>query len=212
MAFQYEDKWNYKKTAENEYSALMNLYNNGPNTKYQTDVDSLYDQIMNYGDFSYDMEKDRLFQLYKNKYVREGKLAAKDQMGVAAANSNGYGSSYAQTASNQAYQNSMNALSEKAVDTYQNAYNNFQNDFSNLMNRYSMAADMNSAEQNKYYSQLNAQNAYYQNSYNTYRDDYNMQYSQFTDNRNYNATERANKQAQSNWEREYQLKNKYGEY
>ena len=80
------------------------------------------------------------------------------------------------------------------------------------MNRYNVAADMNSAEQNKYYSQLNAQNAYYQNSYNTYRDDYNMQYSQFTDNRNYNATERANKQAQSNWEREYQLKNKYGEY
>ncbi len=209
--FIYSDNNNFKSEADSARADYFSLYNQGLNTKYETDIDALYDKIMNFGNFSYDMEKDQLFQMYKSQYQRQGAANAKDAMGRAAANSGGYASSYAQTSANKAYQQSMNDLSNKALDTYSNAYSRFNNDYNQLLNKYSVASDMNSAQQNKYYTQLGAANSYANNAYNLYQDDYVNQYNQFSDNRNFNANQLAAQRQQQNWQNEFNQQKSYND-
>lgn len=205
MSFTYSDT-GFKTAFDNAWSSYEDIYKNpsayGYN-QYKSTVDDLFDQVMNHGDFSYDMEKDQLFQMYKQQYDRKGQRAMKNQMGISAANSGGYNSSVAQTSAQNVYQTYMDELSQKASETYQNAYDMFNQDFNNLMNKYNMASDMNNAGNKAYNDQLTQKSTMAQNAYNAYQDDKNMQYNQYSDNLVYQQNEEKNKQDQSNWQKDY---------
>lgn len=209
--FNYSDNNGFKRMSDKAAADYYALYNQGADRQYETDVNALYDRIMNFGDFSYDMEKDKLFQLYKAQYQREGTANARDAMGRAAANSGGYASSYAQTSANKAYQQSMDELSNKALDTYSAAYSRYNSDYNQLLNKYSTASDMNSAQQNKYYAQLGAADSFANNAYKLYQDDYNNQYNKFTDDRNFNANQIAAQRSQKNWQNEFNQQKSYND-
>ena len=51
---------------------------------YAGQIKDLYDQIMNRPKFSYDVNRDPLFQQYKTQYVSQGQRAMQDVMGEAA--------------------------------------------------------------------------------------------------------------------------------
>ena len=67
-------------------------------------ADEALDAYLNRGDFQFDVNADALYQQYKDHYTQPGKTAMQDTVGKAAALTGGYGSSYAQTVGQQAYQ------------------------------------------------------------------------------------------------------------
>lgn len=208
--FYYNDAAGYKERSENAFNDWNDLYSgqgkanfDASQQKLQTTVDDLFDQIMNYGDFSYDQEKDQLFQIYKQQYLSAGAGAMKNQLAAASANTGGYNNSYAQQSAQQAYNNTMNGLSDKAIELRANALTNWQNEYNQIQDRYNLVNNQKAAEESSYYNKLNAANNAY-NVFNTaYKDDYNNQYGLWSDNRNAAQTRVNNAQSQVNWANDY---------
>lgn len=208
--FNYNDAAGYKERSENAFNVWNDLYSgqgkanfDASQQKLQTTVDDLFDQIMNYGDFSYDQEKDQLFQIYKQQYLSAGAGAMKNQLAAASANTGGYNNSYAQQSAQQAYNNTMNGLSDKAIELRANALTNWQNEYNQIQDRYNLVNNQKAAEESSYYNKLNAANNAY-NVFNTaYKDDYNNQYGLWSDNRNAAQTRVNNAQSQVNWANDY---------
>lgn len=208
--FNYNDAAGYKERSENAFNDWNDLYSgqgkanfDASQQKLQTTVDDLFDQIMNYGDFSYDQEKDQLFQIYKQQYLSAGAGAMKNQLAAASANTGGYNNSYAQQSAQQAYNNTMNGLSDKAIELRANALTTWQNEYNQIQDRYNLVNNQKAAEESSYYNKLNAANNAY-NVFNTaYKDDYNNQYGLWSDNRNAAQTRVNNAQSQVNWANDY---------
>lgn len=208
--FNYNDAAGYKERSENAFNDWNDLYSgqgkanfDASQQKLQTTVDDLFDQIMNYGDFSYDQEKDQLFQIYKQQYLSAGAGAMKNQLAAASANTGGYNNSYAQQSAQQAYNNTMSGLSDKAIELRANALATWQNEYNQIQDRYNLVNNQKAAEESSYYNNLNAANNAY-NVFNTaYKDDYNNQYGLWSDNRNAAQTRVNNAQSQVNWANDY---------
>lgn len=116
---------------------LDGVLNNKPVADAQ--LGALYDRIMNREQFTYDLNGDALYQQYKDKYQNMGKQAMMNTMGNATALTGGYGSSYATTAGNQAYQQYLQQLNDVVPELYQQAYNRYQQEGTDLLNQYNMA-------------------------------------------------------------------------
>lgn len=101
-------------------------------------LNSLKDSIKNYGDFSYDVNSDALYQQYADQYMRQGKLASADVMGQAAAMTGGFGNSYAATVGNQAYQSYLQQLNDRVPELYQAALERYNMDKQDLYDQYGM--------------------------------------------------------------------------
>ena len=111
---------------------------------------SLYDQIANRKDFSYDINKDGLYNMYKDKYVQQGRMAMKDTMGQAAALTGGYGSSYGQAVGQQAYDRSLQTLNDVVPSLYGQAFSMYQDQGNRLKDQYGMANDLVNEDWTKY--------------------------------------------------------------
>ena len=101
-------------------------------------LNSIKDSIQNYGEFSYDVNSDALYQQYADQYMRQGKLASADVMGQAAALTGGYGNSYAATVGNQAYQAYLQQLNDKVPELYQLALDRYNMGKEDLVNQYGL--------------------------------------------------------------------------
>ena len=55
-------------------------------SRYESQIASLYDQIMNRPKFQYDVNRDPLFQQYRNQYMVNGQRAMQDAMAAVSAN------------------------------------------------------------------------------------------------------------------------------
>lgn len=140
-------------------------------------LSQLYDRIMNREQFSYDLNGDALYQQYKDRYQNLGRQAMMDTMGNATALTGGYGSSYATTAGNQAYQQYLQQLNDIVPDLYQQAYNRYTQEGNDLLNQYNMAygryrdavgdwENERSYANSDYWQRYNADYADYQNQFN----------------------------------------------
>lgn len=201
--FAYNDSNGYLSSRDNSLNEYKTLLEQGYQSQYKTDIDSLFEQIINYGDFSYDQEKDNLFQIFKQQYQREGQQAMKNQLGVATAQTGGYNNSYAQSSAQQAYQNSMNQLNDKATELYANAFSQYQNEYNNLLDRYSLVNEADQREENNYYNRLNTAKNSFDTFNSLYGDDYQNQYNAWSDNANQIRTNYSNAVSQNNWIKEF---------
>ena len=145
-------------------------------TSHSDQITNLMSQISNRDKFSYDVDNDPLFQQALASAMNSGKSAMQDTIGQASALTGGYGSSYATSAGNQAY----NAFIEDA--------------YNNLPEYYQMALDAYNAEGEELYRQLDMYNTADATEYGrtldaydatgTYRDRlYNEAYQQFRDSK-----------------------------
>lgn len=117
---------------------------------YREQLDNLYNQIANREKFSYDFNKDAMYQMYKDMYVKQGQQAMKDTLGQASAMTGGYNSSYAQTAGQQTYQNYLQQLNE-VIPTLRNyAKEEYDSEGNRLNNLYSLADSMYGKDWEKY--------------------------------------------------------------
>ena len=125
---------------------------------YDQQIKDMYDQIMNQKPFEYDLNGDALWQQYKDQYTTQGKLAMMDTMGQAAALTGGYGSSYAQSVGQQAYQGYLQQLNDRVPELYQLALSKYNNDQAALKDQFSVTAQMQADEYGKYQDAVSQHN------------------------------------------------------
>lgn len=156
----------YDPTADAAYqqalAALQQASKNTPSYAgtYDTQLNELYEQIVNRDKFKYDLNSDMLYQQYKDQYVNLGQMAMKDTMGQAAALTGGYGSSYGQAVGQQQYDAYLQQLNNVIPELYGQAYGAYQDEGDRMLQQYSMLGDMADDEYGKYQDALNQ---YWQN-------------------------------------------------
>lgn len=202
------------KAAWDAYQGYLNQYNNlgDFNFSKNNDLNNVISGIQNYGDFSYDVNSDALYQQYADQYIQQGKMAMQDAMGQAAAMTGGYGNSYASTVGNQAYQGYLQQLNDKVPELAQMAFSRWQagkddlyNQYGMLLKEYEREYGLYSDEYNQLLDQLGlARSDYYDGAdmhYTEQGNSNNVLSNQFNDKMSiWDAN-----QSQSNWEKNYNL-------
>ena len=119
-------------------------------SKWQQQLDAAMDKILNREAFSYDLNGDTLYRQYKDRAVKNGRLAMMDTMGQAAAMTGGYGSSYAQSAGQQAYQKQMDTLTDQAAQLYDRARQDYDRQGQTDRDRYDILRQRENSSYNQY--------------------------------------------------------------
>lgn len=119
-------------------------------SSYQGQLEQLYNQVMNRPDFTFDLNGNALYQMYRDQYMNQGKQAMMDTMGQAAMLTGGYGNSYATTAGNQAYQAYLQKLNEVVPDLYQMELDRYNQEGDRMLQRYELTAGLESDAYGKY--------------------------------------------------------------
>ena len=205
----------YQQSAavEEALANLQSIANSSPaayKSPYESQIQALLSEISGREPFSYNAENDAAYQIYKDQYTDAAKLAMADTMGEAAALTGGYGSSYASTAGNQAYQSYTSQLTGMIPELYQAAYDRYNAEGDNLLDKLSMYQALDESaysrhrdDANDVYTKLSAAN----DIYNTL---YNQDYGQYRDsvsddqwNQSFSYQKEQDALAQSNWQKEY---------
>ena len=164
--------------AVGDYRSKMTDYeaNNNPGEwkggTYGDAVKEAWNNINNRAKFSYDLNGDALYQQYKDKYINQGRLAMADTIGQASAMTGGYGSSYAVTAGNQAYQSHLQNLNDIVPQLYQMAYDRYNQEGQDLKDKYSILNNMYQTEYGEHRDKVSDYNTTLDrltNAYNTER-------------------------------------------
>ena len=191
-------------------------YNNYGDFAYSNDAafKDVVDKILNREKFSYDLNGDALYQQYKDKYIKQGKMAMQDTMGQAAAMTGGYGNSYAASVGNQAYQASLENLNDIIPELYQMAYDKYNQEGQDLYNQYSLLSNDKSMEYGMWgdkRNQLIADRDYYGNEannayakdYGEYADQRNFDTSQYWNETNFGYGQERDAEADKQWQAQF---------
>lgn len=164
---------------DNKTNAENALANYGDFTYSKQDpFADIMDKILNREKFSYDLNGDALYQQYKDKYIKQGKLAMGDAIGQASAMTGGYGNSYAQSVGQQQYQAQLENLNDIVPELYQMALDKHNMEGQDLYNQYGMLSDDRNMEYGMWGDKRNAlvaDRGYYASEYdNAFNRDYGM--------------------------------------
>lgn len=105
-------------------------------SSFEEELARLYEQISGGKDFSYDAGQDAQYLNYAHLYARRGREAMEDTLGTASGLTGGYASSYAQTASQQAYGRYMQELAELMPELEQSARQQYEASRQRLTDQY----------------------------------------------------------------------------
>lgn len=144
----------YQPTAEYlaAQEALQQLQAQKPQgytSKYSGQLEGILQELQG-KKFSYDLNGDAFFQSLKDTQQQLAKQAAMDTMGMAAGLTGGYGNSSAQAVANQAYQQGLMSLNDRAMDAYNLALQRFQIEQQGLGDQFNRLAQMESQEYGRY--------------------------------------------------------------
>ena len=176
----------------------------------------IMDKILNREEFSYDFNADALYQQYKDKYIKQGKLAMQDTIGQASAMTGGYGNSYAQSVGQQAYQSHLENLNDIIPELYSMAYDRYNQEGQDLYNQYNMLSQDKAMDYSMWgdkYNRLVGDRDYWgteaNNSYNKDRGEYETDRTFEQTNHNteegYKYQSWADAVDQERWEKDYDL-------
>ena len=144
-------------------------------TSYSDDVRNMMDKITNREKFSYDVDTDPLFQQALASAMSSGKQAMQDTIGQASALTGGYGSTYATSAGNQAYNSFIEDAYDNLDEYYQLAMQAYQMEGDEMYRQLGMYTDADDREYNRnvaaYDATFNYRNQMYNESYGQYRDE-----------------------------------------
>ena len=170
------------------YQYLQNVLNSKPgefSSQYEDQLNDIYNRILNREDFAYDMNTDLLYQQYKDQYTTQGKQAMEDTMGRAAAMTGGFGSSYTETAGQQAYQEYLQQLNDKLPELYQMAYSKYKDEGEEMLKEYSLSKDMYDTDYKQYRDTVGDWQADRSYAQTAYSDERNFDWQQYEANRQY---------------------------
>lgn len=166
------DAINTPFTASSAYTEAMK-YTNGlleqlssGRTSYTDQIDSLMSEIISKDKFEYDADSDALFQQALASAMFSGKTAMQDTIGQASALTGGYGSTYATTAGNHAYNAYIQDAYASIPDYYQLALEAYQMEGQEMYDQLAMLSNADATEYGRLYDSWNANFANAQNMYN----------------------------------------------
>ena len=166
-----------------EYTqSLLDKINAGK-TSYSDKINDIMSQIENRPQFNYDFNTDPLFQNALQGAMSAGQTAMQDTIGQASSLTGGYGSSYATSAANQAYNELVKGAYDALPDYYNLARNAYDQEGQDLYNRLGMYQTADETE----YGRLT--NAYGLNLDNANRI-YSQEYDNFWQTKNFNENSR----------------------
>ena len=218
MGFSYGD-YQESDAVQQAYALLQQQLGNKPGaytSQWEDQISGLIDQITNRDKFSYDLNGDALYQQYKDQYTQQGKMAMMDTMGQAQAMTGGYGSSYAQSVGQQAYQGYLQKLNEVVPELYGMALDQYNQEGQDLLNQYSLLASQEEQDYGRYrddvsdyyaqlqqtYDQYNAERDY---DYSQWADGRDFAYGQYSDDRAYEYQQGRDAVADEQWQQEYEF-------
>ena len=148
------DNATYTKYLDEARSSAMARLGDSPvydtNSANEQQRKSLMDQVMNREKFRYNINEDGLYNVYRDKYVNQGRMAMRDTMGQAAALTGGYGNSYGQAVGQQAYDRALQSLNDVVPQLYGQALNVYEMEGNQLNTRYGLANDLVGEDWTKY--------------------------------------------------------------
>lgn len=205
--FTYDD-YKASDTVAQAHAALQQQLAAKPGeyqSTWQGQINGIIDRILNREDFSYDVNSDALYQQYKDQYSTLGKLAMQDTMGQAAGLTGGYGSSYASTAGNQAYQSYLSQLNEVVPELYGMARDQYNQEGQELYNQYGLLTDQENQDYGKWVDQYNQWASERDHLQGVYNDERNFDYGKYSDDKSYAYDEYRNAISDQQWEKNYKL-------
>lgn len=164
-------------------------------SRWDAELDSLYDQITNRKPFQYDLNQDALYQQYKEQYQRLGRTAMQDTMGQAASLTGGYGSTYAEQVGQQTYNAYLQSLNDIVPELYDRAYGRYQDEGQDLYNRYGLVSDRESMDYSKYRDTVSDYYNDLADARSSYDSEWNKDYMQWSDQLSYWQQKAAQEQA-----------------
>lgn len=173
-------KYNQSQDVTDAWNKVKDLEGSKPGdyvSKYGDQIQALLDKILNRDPFKYDFNADPMYQMYKDRYLQQGRMAMQDTMGDAAALTGGYGNSYAATAGQQAYQSYLQGLNDRIPDLRDFAYNAWLNEGDRIRSNLSTLQGLDESDY-----------ARYRDTVGDYKDELNYYYNRFGDmsDREYN--------------------------
>lgn len=154
-------------------------------SRWDAQLDALYDQIANRKKFSYDLGTDPLYQQYREQYQRQGRLAMQDSMGQAAALTGGYGSTYGEQVGQQSYNAYLQALNEIVPNLQQQAYQRYQDEGTDLYNRYNLVKGREDTDYGRYRDTVSDYYSDLSDARSAYNTEYSADMSQWSTMLNY---------------------------
>lgn len=124
-------------------------------SQYTDQLDGILSQILGRGPFQYDLESDPMFQQFRQQYMQAGRNAMQDTMGQAAALTGGYGSSYATTAGQQAYNQHLQQLNDRIPELHQMALDAYNAEGDALSQQYALINDAYNRDYGQWQDQYN---------------------------------------------------------
>lgn len=164
-------------------------------SRWDAELDSLYDQITNRKPFQYDLNQDALYQQYKEQYQRLGRTAMQDTMGQAASLTGGYGSTYAEQVGQQTYNAYLQSLNDIVPELYDRAYGRYQDEGQDLYNRYGLVSDRENMDYSKYRDTVSDYYNDLADARSSYDSEWNKDYTQWSDQLSYWQQKAAQEQA-----------------
>lgn len=184
-----------------EANAILEQHNaNRPGnytSLWQDEADAYLNQYQNRDQFSYDLNSDALYQMYRDMYVQQGQTAMMDTMGQVAALSGGYGNSYAQAAGQQSYDQYLSQLNAIVPELAQMARDQYDKEGQEMLAMYDLYMNKENQEYGRYQDELSnwyAEAARLQSNYDNL---YNREYGQYRDS-----------VADEQWQKQYKLQKK----
>lgn len=159
---------------------------------YGDTVKGLANDIINRKPFSYDFDADPIYQRYKDRYTRDGKMAMQDTMGNAAALSGGYGNSYATTAGSQAYQQYLSQANDIIPQLYDAAYNRYNAVGNEMRSNLSLLQGLDDSGYARYRDKVG-----------DWRTDRSYLANRYTDERNYEYQVGRDNVSDSQWNKQF---------
>ena len=172
----------------------------GGKTSYTDQVKDLIGQIQNREAFSYDVDSDQLFQQYLSSMMQSGQTAMQDTIGQASMLTGGYGSSYATSAGNQAYNQYIQGAYDNLPEYYQMALSQYEMEGENMYNLLGALSEADAQEWGRLMDEYTAFNnnantlydrdyAQYSDTMTTYKDLANMQQSEYWNQQTLNQSQ-----------------------
>ncbi|MBE7053472.1 MAG: hypothetical protein E7391_04265 [Ruminococcaceae bacterium] len=170
------DKPTSVKQADRYLASQLQKIQSG-RTSYSDQVRDMMDKIMNREKFSYDVDNDPLFQQALASATNSGKQAMQDTIGQASALTGGYGSTYATSAGNQAYNSFIEDAYDNLPQYYQMALDAYQMEGEEMYRQFGVVSEMDDKE-------FNRNVAAYDATYQHRNQMYNEAYGEFRDSKN----------------------------
>ena len=144
------------------------------NNQYAEQQRELLDAIINRPDFSWSKETDPQWSSYKKSYLREGDRATANALGQAAAASGGRPSTAAVTAATQAGDYYATQLNDIIPTLYQQAYDQYLNEYNMSLQDLNAVNNQEQLDYAKYLDQLGQYNTDRNFAYNQYLSDFDI--------------------------------------